>query len=182
MFSVASLKFIQPTSYVTVGYGLSHYAPSRNLLWSYSRPDVWLIVLSGRGVVRANHVASTQRGHLVHPGAVLAASPRETHLSVLWLWSLCESTSSVCVCLSPDSIHAVKAAENRLQCQKSRGNLKYKQVKEKKRLFSKQLINWLIILNLVLNSPSLFSCIVSVPLSVLINLDHRQLHKSYIPT
>lgn len=65
------------------------HAPSCNLV----SPDVWLVVVSGRRVVRADHVASAQRGHLVHSGAVLAASPREAHLSVLWLRSLCECYS-----------------------------------------------------------------------------------------
>lgn len=52
--------------------------------WSrFSRTNVLLVVVSGGRLVRADHVASAQRGHLVHAGAVLAASPREAHLSVL---------------------------------------------------------------------------------------------------
>ncbi len=67
------------------------HVPSCNAAWSCSCPNVRLVVVSGRRVVRADHVASAQRGHLVHSGAVLAASPREAHLSVLWLRSLRES-------------------------------------------------------------------------------------------
>lgn len=58
-------------------------------------PDMQLLVFSGRRVVWANHVASAKRGHLIHSGAVLAASPREAHLSVLRLRSLCESYTVV---------------------------------------------------------------------------------------
>lgn len=79
-------------------------SPLCNLVWSNLHRDVQLVVVSGRRVVRANHVASAEWGHLIHSGAVLAASSREAHLSVLWLRSLRESNpfstslSHLCLC------------------------------------------------------------------------------------
>lgn len=63
-------------------------------------PDMQLLLITGRRVVWANHIASTQWGHLIHSSAVLAASPREAHLSVLWLRSLRESCPALPVSLS----------------------------------------------------------------------------------